>query len=330
MKTRTINLALQGGGAHGAFTWGVLDRLLDEPWLDFEGVTGTSAGAMNAVMLAEGWRKDGRAGAKEQLSAFWGAVSSKGFGLLLPEGVESSLTRWWLHTMQYISPYDINMLDINPLRDMLSGLVNFEALSKESPFSLYIAATAVRSGKLALFRESVLSVNHLLASACLPKIHKAIEIDGEYYWDGGFAGNPAIFPLIYDCSSKDILIVLLQTLDLDALPTGAEAIAERVTELGFQAHFMREMRAIAEFRENVSFGFVPGTKAWKLQKMRLHILQNQAYLSSLDQASKYNTRKGFLEALFLAGQSTAEQWLSQHQNDIGRRASCDISALFGA
>jgi len=330
MKTRSINLALQGGGAHGAFTWGVLDRLLDEEWLVFDGITGTSAGAMNAVMLAEGWRKGGREGAKDQLSAFWDAVSSKGFGLLLPEGVESSLTRWWLHTMQYISPYDINMLDINPLRDMLTQLVDFEALSKANPFSLYIAATAVRSGKLALFRESGLTVNHLLASACLPKIHKAIEIDGEFYWDGGFAGNPAIFPLIYDCSSRDILIVLLQTLDLEALPTGAAAISERVTELGFQGHFMREMRGIADFRDNVPFGFIPGTTAWKLQKMRLHIIQNQEYLSSLNQASKYNTRKDFLDALFVAGQETAEKWLSEHQGDVGRRASCDINALFGA
>ena len=210
MKPLTINLALQGGGAHGAFTWGVLSRLLDEQWLSFEGVSGTSAGAMNAVMLAEGWRKGGRQGAKDQLRDFWHAIAEKGIKMPVPNFIEQSVNKLFMSMFEQFSPYDINVLDINPLKDVLVDLVDFKALQLACPHSLFIAATEVTTGKLELFREQELTVEHVLASACLPNLYKAVEIHNKHYWDGGYSGNPAVYPLIHDCEAEDVLIVLLQ------------------------------------------------------------------------------------------------------------------------
>jgi NTE family protein len=329
MKPVSINLALQGGGAHGAFTWGVLDRLLEESWISFDGVSGTSAGAMNAVMLAEGWRKGGRSGAKAQLASFWLAVASSDFSIRLPEQLEGAVTRFWLHAMRYLSPYDLNLLDINPLEDLLLGQVNFEQLRQNCPFKLFIAATEVATGKLTLFNEAELDLPHLLASACLPNIHKAIEIDGAFYWDGGFSGNPAVFPLIYECAADDVLIVLLQSLQRDPLPVSAEHIAARVTELGFQSTFMREMRTITNIRKYSSgWRWRQGWAERKVNGMRCHLLESDPLLAGLDGASKYDNSKQFLTGLMESGREAGEHWLSAHGAQLGKRESCDLNALF--
>lgn len=330
MKTLTVNLALQGGGAHGAFTWGVLDRLLEEEWLEFEGISGTSAGAMNAVLLADGWRSGGRCGARAKLGQFWLAVSGSKHGFELPGKIHQPMARWLMHTTQYVSPYDVGMLDSNPLRKIVDEYISFAALRKNSPFKLYIAATEVSSGKLRIFNEQELTSDHLLASACLPSIHRAIELDGKHYWDGGFSANPAVSPLVYDCDSHDILLVLLQPLERGKLPMTADSIAERVADMGFQNTFMAEMREIVRQKSQAHRRrFFPARAERQLKKMRLHLLKNEELFSELGRLTKYDNRQSFLLSLKEAGRIRAAQWLAQHGPKIGRAASCDIQQLFG-
>lgn len=329
MKSVKLSLALQGGGAHGAFTWGVLNRLLEESWLTITGISGASAGAMNAVMVAEGWRKEGREGAKKQLADFWYTVAEQNVGFELPGELKNSVTKWWLSAFQFLSPYDINLLDINPLRDIVDQQVDFKALQQANPLPLYIAATEVSTGKLALFNTPELTTDHLLASACLPNVYKAIEIDGKYYWDGGYAGNPAIFPLMNECAGKDVLIVLLQPLEREEVPKSSDDISDRITEIGFHSNFMREMHAIASVKRLVSGKrFLLGKVERQIKQLRTHLLTNGELLSSLDSASKYDNRKKFLECLRDAGEETTEKWLAKNADHLGKKPSCDIQAMF--
>lgn len=329
MKSVTLSLALQGGGAHGAFTWGVLNRLLEEPWLNISGISGASAGAMNAVMFAEGWRKDKRDGAKQQLADFWYKVAEQNVGFELPSHLKTSVTKFWLSAFQFLSPYDINLLDINPLRDIVEDQVDFNALQKANPLPLYISATEVSTGKLALFKTPELTTDHLLASACLPNVYKAIEIEGKHYWDGGYAGNPAIFPLINECAGKDVMIVLLQPLERDELPTSSDDISDRITEISFHSNFMREMHAIANIKQLVSDKrFLLGKVERQIKQLRTHLLTNGELLASLDSATKYDNRKQFLECLRDAGADCTDKWLDKHANALGNKATCDIQAMF--
>ncbi|MBL8481382.1 MAG: patatin-like phospholipase family protein, partial [Rhodocyclaceae bacterium] len=213
---RTVNLALQGGGAHGAYGWGVLDALLADGRIAIEGISATSAGAMNAVVLAQGWHKGGAAGARAALNAFWRDVSAAGSIFASPRGSPWAnwfrgstppLQMWMDMLMRVFSPYQWNPLNINPLRDLLLRHVDFETLREHSPFKLFLCATNVETGKIRLFDNTELSADAVLASACLPLLFQAVQIDGEYFWDGGYMGNPAIFPLIYHCSSCDVVIV---------------------------------------------------------------------------------------------------------------------------
>jgi NTE family protein len=245
-----LNLALQGGGAHGAFTWGVLDALLADPRIRFEGLSGSSAGAMNAVVLADGWAKGGRDGARAGLDAFWSAVGrqvpaamvTQASGDAISLSPASKLMAQWAG---HFSPSQLNPFDLNPLRDMLARQIDFERLRADSPFKLFVGTTHANSGKLRVFRERELSIEVLLASACLPRIHHAIEIDGEPYWDGGYSANPAVFPLFYECDSRDVLLVLLAPLRREHTPRTVDEIEARILELGFSANFMREMRMFA-------------------------------------------------------------------------------------
>ena len=332
MGVRKINLALQGGGAHGAFTWGVLDRLLEESGLRFEGISGASAGAMNAVVLASGLLQGGPEGAREALSRFWHEVSLHALPempkVLPGSGFGDSMGDWVQALSYYLSPYDLNPLDINPLRSLVERLVDFEQLQAASPVQLFIAATEVQSGKIRLFRETELSADHLLASACLPTLHKAIEIDGRSYWDGGFSGNPAIYPLIFDCASDDVLVVLLQPLLRAGTPISAAAIRERVAEFGFQSTFLREMRAISHMQHEIrKTAFSIGAFERRLRRLRLHLIETDQLLASLDRASKYNTRLHFLETLRDRGRERADSWLAQHRRRIGSASSYE-PALF--
>src|SRR6188472_1566296 len=250
-----VDLALQGGGSHGAFTWGVLDRLIEGPWLRIEAISGTSAGAMNAALVADGWTQGGAEGARAALETYWRRVSqAAAFSPLQRSPLDRLMGRWTLDTSpvylamdlmaRMVSPYDLNPLGLNPLRSVLDECIDFDRLSR-APIKLFVTATNVRTGRGHIFRNKVITADVLLASACLPTMFHAVEIDGEAYWDGGYAGNPALFPLIYNCKSPDIVIVHINPLLRKELPYSAGDILNRINEISFNSSLMREMRAVS-------------------------------------------------------------------------------------
>ncbi|MEL6829178.1 MAG: patatin-like phospholipase family protein, partial [Pseudomonadota bacterium] len=248
---KSISLALQGGGAHGAFTWGVLDRLCDEPGLDIKAISATSAGAMNAAAFAAGFAKGGRAGAKTSLSDFWRAVSRKGApysGLTMTENAFEHFPFSPFQTAMamtaFASPYEFNPFDVNPLRDLLDETIDFDAIH-HSPLELFISATNVETGRVKVFNDGEVSRDAVLASACLPQTFRAIEIDGSAYWDGGYMGNPSLFPLVYSGSPADVLMVLLNPISRLGVPKKVAAINDRLNEISFNASLIGELRAIA-------------------------------------------------------------------------------------
>ena len=332
-----VALALQGGGAHGAYTWGVLDRLL-EAGVPIEGISGTSAGAMNAVALAEGWTTGGAEGARAALDRFWTAVGdSVPFHLellqsLSPSGDGSlpSPMNMMLGLARVFSPYQLNPFELNPLRDVVRAQFDFERIRRACPLKLFIAATAVRTGKVRLFRTAELGEAALLASACLPTLHHAVEIDGEHYWDGGFTANPAIYPLLYECDTPDLLMVLLNPLQHEQAPRSAEDIAARSMELGFSTTFLREMRMIAHARQ-----FIAERPRWspigrlerKLLRERFHLI-DAPELGDAGSASKLDATASALLRLRELGRARAETWLQAHADEVGRRETIDVGALF--
>ncbi len=330
-----LNLALQGGGAHGAFTWGVLDALLSAPALSFEGISGSSAGAMNAVILTEGWRKGGREGAREALERFWAALGkSPGIGMLVQGSGESigisSTGKFLMQWAGMFTPAQLNPMDLNPLRDLLNKHVDFEALRQNSPFKLFIAATQTNSGKVRLFRETELTTDVLLASACLPKMHRAVTIDGEPYWDGGYSANPAVYPLFYDCQARDILLVLLSPLRYETTPQSGEQIAERAMEIAFSAHFMREMRMFVNASQFASASWLPlGRLERRLRGTRFHMVDSASQASLQRSDTKLLAHAPFLERLRDEGRSCGQAWIDEHGAKVGRSASVDIYKGFG-
>jgi len=328
-----LNLALQGGGAHGAFTWGVLDALLDDEGLAIEGISGSSAGAMNAVVLADGWLKGGRAGAREALRRFWTELGQhmpwglmarrKGDSIgLAPAG--QLLATW----AGQFSPAQLNPFDLNPLRDLLAAQIDFAQLRAHSPFKLFVGTTQVNTGKLRIFREHELSVDVLLASACLPKIHRTVVIDGEPYWDGGYSANPAIFPLFYECESRDVLLVLLNPLRRESTPHTVAEIEARIAELGFTANFMREMRTFAQATEFAAPA-LGGRLERRLHEMRFHMIDTTELESLSRSDSKLIPHAPFLQRLHDEGQEHGAAWLREGAPALGRRSTIDVKGLFG-
>jgi NTE family protein len=337
---KPLNLALQGGGVHGAFAWGVLDRLLEDDRVAPDAISATSAGAMNAVVMAWGVSQGGREGGRAKLEEFWRKVSRAGdawnpirLDMLAPfvDGPSwpLDLTPAYLlfqavtHTF---SPYQLNPLDLNPLRDVLEDVVDFARL-KRCPFAtrIFLCATNVRTGKIKVFPNAELSADAVLASACLPSIFKAVEIDGEHYWDGGFMGNPAIFPLIYEGASRDVLIVHINPLVQDRLPTSAPEIFDRMNEITFNSSLMREMRAIAFVsrlveEERLDLG--------RYQRMLIHAVSDDDEMRKHGAWSKLNPDWDFIRHLFAAGRTAAGRFLDAHHDDIGVRSSVDIAATY--
>lgn len=340
-RTRTVNLALQGGGSHGAFTWGVLDRLLEEARLDFEGVTGTSAGAMNAACLAAGLARGGRDEARTTLARFWQSLGERTRMSPLQPGVldrvkggetldHSPAYGTLEHLTHYFSPYQFNPLKLDPLRELVEEVIDFEAIRASRAPQIYIAATQVRTGKIRVFHSDEISADVLLASACLPSLHHAVEVDGEPYWDGAYSGNPPIYPLIHDSRSADVIVVLLSPLSRAETPYTADQIRHRASELGFNAAFLREMRAIADATDRYGRGLLTlGQLERRLRRMKFHLIAAEDLLGALSHSSKLNTQTAFLERLRDAGRETAEAWLSENFDKVGRRSSVDITALFG-
>jgi NTE family protein len=328
-----IDLALQGGGSHGAFTWGVLDRLMDEPWLRIDGISGTSAGAMNAVVLASGFAADGPAGAKSALNAFWRRVAdSARFSPIQRSPLDVFLGRWTLDTSPFylafdlasrvFSPYDLNFAGANPLRQVIADSVDFARVAA-SPIRLFVTATNVRSGRGRVFRNAELSPDVLLASACLPTLFHAIEIDGEPYWDGGYSGNPTITPLVRDCESQDTLLVAINPVERPGTPRSAREILDRLNEVSFNAALLKELRMIALLRQVADAGSSEGRK-WA--EMRIHLIASKV-LNELGASSKFNAEWDFLCMLREEGRRAAEDFLTADSENIGKRPSIDLDTL---
>lgn len=338
---KVINLALQGGGAHGAFTWGVLDRFLEDERISIEGVSGVSAGAMNAVVLAQGLLNGGAEGGREALQRLWKGVSSESLITRMTEGLSerihtfmeeplAQLTQQHQTLVSLFSGAKTGFFDANPLDSLVRDIVDFERLRTESPVRLFIGATEVRTGKLRLFETPQISPEVVLASACLPsQMNKGVEIDGELYWDGGFSANPAIYPLIFKCQSKDIVTVLLGPLVRKELPKTQRDIFARTTELIFNSTYLREMQAITRAKAISEGSFIfTGKMEKQIGEARFHHIEAEELMNELDVFSKGNTRAEFLGMLKQQGRERAELFLSQHFDDLGERSTVDLDLLF--
>lgn len=329
----SVDLALQGGGAHGAFTWGVLDRLLEDERLKIEGVSGTSAGAMNAAVMISGLAETGASGARRALERFWRQVSDAArLSPLQRSPIDILLGRWSLDASpafiasdllsRLYSPYDFAANSVNPLRQILADVVDFGLLSK-SPVKIFVTATSVSTGRARVFRNDDLSPDALLASACLPTMFRAIEIDGEEYWDGGFSGNPTITPLVRECASRDTILVQVNPVERREKPRSAPEIINRLNEVSFNAVLLKELRMIALLRQSANPGCHEGAR-WA--EMRMHRVASQT-MTELSASSKLLAEWGFLCMLRDEGRRSADEFLLQHGGDLGRRSTFDLDSL---
>lgn len=331
--THLVDLALQGGGSHGAFTWGVLDRLLEEPWLRIDGISGTSAGAMNAVVLADGYAAGGPEGARTALELFWRRVSHAArFSPIRRSPLDILLGRWTLDNSPFFvafdmaarlfSPYDLNPRGANPLREILAECVDFERVAKSS-IRLFVTATNVRTGRGRVFRNAEMTPDVLLASACLPTLFQAIEIDGEAYWDGGYSGNPTITPLVQECKSQDTLLIAVNPVEREGTPRSSREILDRLNEVSFNATLLKELRMIALLRQVVDAGTGEGA-LWA--GMRIHLISSTA-IDKLGASSKFNAEWDFLTLLRDEGRRSAETFLTIHGPNVGKRSTLDLNRL---
>jgi NTE family protein len=334
---KRIKLALQGGGSHGAFTWGVIDRLLEHGGFEVEAVVGTSAGAVNAAVLAYGLVTGGADGGRERLSDFWHRAAAAGrFGPLQPTPLDRLFSLgnmnfsplWYLHDLlsKIFSPYEINPANLNPLRNLLPDVIDFDRLhaSRNGP-ELFVCATNVLNGRLRVFHRPEITVDSIMASATLPHMFQAVEIEGQYYWDGGYCGNPPIFPLIYMGGGRDILIVQINPINIMKVPKTARAILDHAATLSFNSSLMREMRVIKFIQDLIDCGDLDGAK---YMRTLIHTIDAEKELAAFDVSSKSNVDLGFLLHLFALGRAKADTFIEAHYDDIGLRSSTDISKKF--
>jgi len=335
---KSVNFALQGGGAHGAFVWGVMDRLLEDGRLGIEAISATSAGAMNAVVLASGMASGGSEAARKNLHDFWEEVSRMDsmFDLYAPlnQWIQAlklppeyhpfhALIHYLTHTLP---PNLLNPLNFNPLKSLLLRVVDFERLNSSPPApQLFLNATNIRTGKIKVFQTPAITVESVLASACLPPYFQAVEIDGEHYWDGGYLGNPAIYPLIYRKGAKDVVIVQVTAITRDELPASAADVLHRITEISFNSSLMREMRAIAFATRLIDNNELDGSRH---SRMFMHWIGNDPLMSQLGTATQFHPEWGLLCRLRDEGRETARQWLDDHFEHIGSRSTVDIAEMF--
>ncbi len=329
---KRLSLALQGGGAHGAFTWGVLERLMSDGRIFINGISGTSAGAMNAVVFTDGFLRGHQQGAIDALHAFWRRVSE---GALVPMAIAKAFSpgqnTWNMdNTPGYqmldavtrmFSPYQLNPLDIQPLRDILVDLVDFEGLRERSDINLFVAATNVRTCKLKVFRTPEITVDSLLASACLPMLFRAVEINGESYWDGGYLANPAISPLVHECECKDVVIVQVNPMNRAEVPSTAREILNRLNEISFNSSLMREMSGINTLSRLIDRGEVTNKT---FSSVNFHMIEAEDAMSDLGSSSKFNADWSFLTYLHKLGLDAADRWLEEHFDSIGERSTLDM------
>jgi NTE family protein len=328
-----IDLALQGGGSHGAFTWGVLDRLIEEPWLRIDAISGTSAGAMNAALVADGWMKGGAEGARAALEAYWRRVSqAAAFSPLQRSPFDRLMGRWTLDTSpayvamdlmaRVLSPYDLNPFGLNPLRAILADSIDFGRLAR-APIRLFITATNVRTGRGRIFRNAEITADVLLASACLPTMFQAIEIDGEPYWDGGYAGNPTLTPLVRESDAHDTILVQINPRERPDQPRTSNEILNRLNEISFNSPLMKELRMIALLRQVADPGHGEGAR-WA--GMRMHRIMTDA-LADFGASSKLNAEWEFVSLLKEEGRKSADTFVTAHGEDIGKHSTADFDVL---
>ena len=339
-KTKRINLALQGGGAHGAFTWGVLDHLLEDGRLTVEGISGTSAGAVNAVMLADGLTRGGPDEARKRLADFWRAASLGGDLPAVQRAVtdklfalwprEGSPTFDWLSAWsQYLSPYDLNPLNINPLKELIERFVDFDGLRKDGR-QIFIAATNVQTGRLHIFAKEKISAEAVMASACLPAVFQAVEIDGAHYWDGGYLGNPVIYPFFRSTDSEDVLIVQINPLDRKKIPHSTREIMARVNEITFNSALMAELRAIEFVNRLIDQRRLPhGTGPKQYRHINVHRIVMEGLGEHFSASAKLRNDFESLELLHKLGQRAARRFIDNHIADIGGRSSIELKAEGG-
>lgn len=334
---KKLNLALQGGGSHGAFTWGVLDRLLEEDCFDFDGIVGTSAGAMNAVTLAYGLKVGGPEKARECLKSYWDLMVKTAAFAPWPSLIDRMIGDG---NMKYspafamgdaltrvMSPYQLNPMGINPIQPTIEHVVDFDALIelKDTGPKLFLCATNVMNGRVKVFSGDELSVKAVLASACLPFMYQAVEIDGEFYWDGGYMGNPPIFPIFYECECRDVMIVQITPIGLAELPKSATAIFDRINGLSFNSSLMREMRVVHFINGLVQKGFDDGGR---LKEAFIHTIDAEDTMNKLGASSQANLDRTYITGLFELGRAKAEEFIAQHYDTVGVASSTDIEKKF--
>jgi len=334
---KRINLALQGGGSHGAFTWGVLDRLLEDDRLEIEGISGTSAGAMNAAALAQGWVDGGREGARKSLDKFWHRISDFArYSPLQRTLIDKLMGNWNLDTSpaymlldtigRAFSPYQTNPMNWHPIRKVLEEEIDIKRIRKCKDINLFVSATNVRTGKIRVFDRKDMSIDALLASACLPTVFQAIEIDGDPYWDGGYMGNPAIYPLIYECESPDVVIVQINPVEREGTPQTTAEILNRLNEITFNSSLIRELRAIGFVQKLIKDDMLHGDHISRLKLMHIHMIGAEAHMKEFGASSKMNSDPEFLGYLKELGRSQADKWLETTFDKIGKHTSIDIKS----
>ncbi|MBC7143801.1 MAG: patatin-like phospholipase family protein [Thioclava marina] len=344
MKRKRINLALQGGGAHGAFTWGVLDRFLEEDWLDYAAISGTSAGALNGAAFKAGYARGGREGARAELERLWGQVSETvdlRLNRILPAELPGgeAIMRWFdaftpaafiEGISRVFSPYDTGPFYINPLASVVEKF-HFEDVCAAADPALFVSATNVRTGKIRVFSRDEITADAILASACLPEIFRAVEIDdpktgkSEAYWDGGFTGNPPLFPLFEPRFPRDVVVISINPLLRDGIPTTPAQIEERINEISFNSSLLRELRAINFVRRLIAEGRFP---EGAMKDVLIHMIADDDVMTRLSSKSKILPEWGMLQKLKEAGRAAADAWLEAHADKIGVEASTDLHSLF--
>jgi NTE family protein len=332
---KIVNLALQGGGSHGAYTWGVLDALAEDARIEISAISGASSGTMNAIVFASGMSDGGREGARAKLESFWLSVSSEG-SLSLPRGwVDKALRTWgglwpgsrwidaWTDAMSgFLSPYEFNPFNVNPLRVHLEQVVDFDRLRAGGGVKLFVAATNVRTGRGEVFRRNILTADHAMASACLPELFQAVIIEGEPYWDGGYAGNPPLWPLFYETRCRDAIIVQINPIEREETPRMPAEIANRVNEITFNASLLAELRATDFVGRLIRSGVL---KSDEYREERLHRIGGAGELESFDAASKNDVSWPFLKHLRDLGRSDTKAWLEENFDAIGVASTLDIN-----
>tara|TARA_R110002095_G_scaffold190414_8_gene168111 strand:- start:107 stop:1222 length:1116 start_codon:yes stop_codon:yes gene_type:complete len=336
---KVINLALQGGGAHGAYAWGVLDKLLEDGRIGVDGVCATSAGTMNACAMAWGMHKGGPEKARETLHEFWSNIHKAGqqanpvqrmpWEAFLPWKTDDALSYFLFDSMTRVfSPYQFNPFDLNPLRDVLSNLVDFDELRSCDALKLFISATHVHTGKVKVFTTKEITLDVAMASACLPFMFKAVDVGGEDYWDGGYVGNPALFPLFYETDTRDVLIVHINPMLRPETPTTAPDIMNRINEISFNASLLKEMRAIAFVKKLIDDDMLKDEYKDDFTNVLVHSIRADKAMCDLSVASKFDSSWDFLTMLRDRGREAMAAWLEAHYDDIGVRDTVDLNAEF--